>query len=368
MNRSASQDGLYIGLMSGTSADGIDAVLIEVQQNRIQTQAQCSIDYSADEKRQLREAAIADALAVDEILALDRFIARRSVAVVQQLLAQQQLAATDIVAVGSHGHTLRHLTTPEVKTWQIGDPAWIAEHTGICCVADFRRRDVAAGGQGAPLVPAFHQQVFASADQPCMVLNIGGIANLTVLADSRTIGFDCGPGNALMDEYCQVYLQQGYDANGQLASQGNACEDLLERWLQHPYFSQLPPKSTGRELFTLKRLHDDMARLNPADSLATLSEFTARSIARAVQDYGHAAGELLVCGGGAFNGDLMQRLSRVLPAHQLGTTASRGIHPQWVEAAAFGWLASRTLMNLSGNLATVTGARGERILGAIYPA
>jgi len=363
----------FIGLMSGTSADGMDAVLISQQAGVTRTHGCYSQDYSAAETQLLRESALAEALPVNTIMTLDRLIAEKSVAVVQGLLAQQQLGSKDIIAIGSHGHTLRHHSQPNGMTWQIGDPAWIVEHTGITCVADFRRRDVAAGGHGAPLVPAFHQQVFGTADISTMVLNIGGIANITVLAHPetaipQTIGFDAGPGNALMDEYCQTALDKPCDYNGSLASNGKVQTGLLQDWLNHPYLQLAPPKSTGREVFMLSNYSSALAGLAPADALATLTEFTALCISAAVRDCGHQSGQLLVCGGGVMNDFLMSRLQALLPQHKVESTERQGIHPQWVEAAAFGWLAARCLDGLTGNLNSVTGATGERILGAIYPA
>ena len=360
--------GLYIGLMSGTSADGMDAVLCEYTGTAFRTMACESLDYSPSETRWLRDAALAPTLAVSEIMLMDRFIAERSVELVQTLLEQTQLKPNGICAVGSHGHTLRHQSQPDGVTWQIGDPSWIAEHTGICCVADFRRRDVAAGGQGAPLVPAFHQQVFGGSDIDTMALNIGGIANISVLKGADTLGFDTGPGNALMDEYCQTRLQQSCDMGGQLAATGKVADEVLQQWLTLDFLHQTPPKSTGRELFRLSAFEDDLQTLSAADALATLTEFTARSIADAVNRYGHPQGELLVCGGGAFNQHLMNRLAALLPHHQVMDTEQRGIHPLWVEGAAFAWLAAQTLNGLAGNLPAVTGARGDRILGAVYPA
>ncbi|MDP2504735.1 anhydro-N-acetylmuramic acid kinase [Oceanobacter sp. 3_MG-2023] len=359
---------IFIGLMSGTSADSMDAVLTRSDHNGFSTLGFASLPYPADKQQWLRHSALADQLPVNEIMHLDRFIATASVAVIQQLLKQYDVAAADVCAIGSHGHTLRHQSQPDGFTWQIGDPSWIAEHSGICCVADFRRRDVAAGGHGAPLVPAFHQLVFEQPDQQRMVLNIGGIANLTILKGAHTLGFDTGPGNALMDEYCQRYLNLPCDHNGEIAASGQADQALVDDWLAAAFFTAPPPKSTGREQFSLPRLEIPLRTMKAADALATLTEWTARSIALAVQQFGHAQGELLICGGGLHNHSLIDRLAAHLPNHQLRSTATAGIHPGWIEAAAFAWLAKQTLDSLPGNLPGVTGARGPRILGAIYPA
>lgn len=357
---------LFIGLMSGTSADGMDAALIHYDEQGVTLQGALCLPYPDDFRQQLRDAAISASADISYLAQLDRQIAVHSVRAVRALLQQQQVPASAIAAIGSHGHTLRHQPQPEGFSWQIGDPSWIAEHTGITCVADFRRRDIAAGGQGAPLVPAFHQACLPAAS---MVLNIGGIANLSVLpaTGGRLIGFDTGPGNALLDEWCQQVFHCSCDAGGQLAAQGQVLPQRLQQWLAHPYFRQSPPKSTGREIFRLDAL-GDLAILKPLDVLATLTELTAVSIADAVQQYGHQHGELLVCGGGIHNHYLLQRLQALLPALRIGSTANYGVDPDWLEAMAFGWLAARTLNQRSGNAPDVTGASGERILGGIYPA
>jgi len=235
---------------------------------------------------------------------------------------------------------------------------------------------VAAGGQGAPLVPAFHQGVFGRPGETVLVLNIGGIANLSVLAgDGTVLGFDCGPGNALMDGWCQTHTGQPYDDGGQWAATGQVLPALLDRLLAEPFLQQPPPKSTGRDLFHADWLAGHLsasatspANARPADVQATLTEFTARACAGAVQRFGRGGGELLVCGGGAFNTQLMQRIAALLPGVAVDTTAARGLPPQQVEAAAFAWLARQALLGLPGNLPAVTGARGPRILGAIHPA
>ncbi|WP_430460458.1 anhydro-N-acetylmuramic acid kinase [Thalassolituus sp. LLYu03] len=358
---------LYIGLMSGTSADGMDAALIDVSQGIRLLDALC-VPYDETFRQQLREGAVARDARVRDIALLDRRIAECSVEAVQLLLKRNSLQSSAITAIGSHGHTLRHKSQPDGFSWQIGDPSWIAEHTGITCIADFRRRDVAAGGHGAPLVPAFHKHTLAC-QTPRMVLNIGGIANLTVLPyGERTLtGFDTGPGNALMDEWCQNYLHCSCDKGGHLAALGEIREDLLDEWLDHPYFRQDIPKSTGRELFNLAQ-YGDLSQEHPEDMLATFTELTVQSIVRAVRRYGHEQGELLVCGGGVHNDHLLKRLRQSLPQHEIKSTATAGVDPDWLEAMAFAWLAWRTHQGLSGNAPEVTGAIGERILGGIFPA
>ena len=278
--------------------------------------------------------------------------------------------------MGAHGQTVRH--RPQMfdgtgYTMQLNAPALLAELTGITVVADLRSRDVAAGGQGAPLVPAFHQGVFGKKDQTTLVLNIGGIANLSVLAaDGSVLGFDSGPGNALMDGWCLQHTGKPYDDGGQWAASGKVLPELLAAMLSEPYLQQPPPKSTGRDLFhadwLASHLQQHAAQAKPADVQATLTEFTAASCADAVRRFGKSGSELLVCGGGALNTYLMQRIAALLPEVHVTTTAERGLPPLEVEAAAFAWLARQCLLGLPGNLASVTGARGPRILGAIYPA
>lgn len=365
---------LFIGLMSGTSADGMDAALVEFRDGSApQLRHACCISYPAAFAQQLRQAAVAPQLPAAQVMQLDRRIAEISVEAINQLLQQSNTPATAVSAIGSHGHTLRHIANDQQlsgSSWQIGDPGWIAEHSGISCIADFRRRDIAAGGQGAPLVPAFHQACLGDSSRPRMVLNIGGIANLTVLGE-RLLGFDCGPGNALMDEWCQQHWQQNYDAEGRYAARGQVQPALLQQWQQlsaiQDYLQQPPPKSTGRELFNLQLL-GDLPACPAEDIQASLAQFSCDCIADAVQQHGHANGDILLCGGGIHNRDLVQRLQQALPAHQLLSTASAGIDPDWMEAMAFAWLAYRTLNGLNGNAPAVTGARGERILGGIYPA
>lgn len=360
----------YIGLMSGTSADGVDAALVSARENgQIQTESFYFEPYPANITQALRNLAVAPSCDWQELFDLERVIVETSAKAVHQLLNQVDMSASDIKAIGSHGHTIRHLPPDGHRpgtSYQIGDPSRIAELTSICCVADFRRRDMAAGGQGAPLVPAFHQICFGQTNTSTMVLNLGGIANLTVLGRT-TFGFDTGPGNCLLDEYCQQQLNQPRDEGGLRASIGIVCEPTLNQWLSAPYFSQPLPKSTGRELFLLNRFLPP-AGLSAEDALATLAEFTARSVALAATQQGHPDGELLVCGGGVHNLDLMNRLQRCLPNHSVMSTLVRGIDPDSIEATAFAWLAMRTLSQQPGNLPEATGANGPRILGGIYPA
>ncbi|WP_315124696.1 anhydro-N-acetylmuramic acid kinase [Comamonas antarctica] len=366
---------LYIGLMSGTSLDGVDGVLVDFQGRlKVLQHASCGFDVG------LRAEFLALNAPCDNELHRAALAANALVGcyaqVVQRLLERSGLPASAVRAVGAHGQTVRH--RPQMfggtgYTLQLNNPALLAERCGICVVADFRSRDVAAGGQGAPLVPAFHQSVFGHTGQTLLVLNIGGISNLSVLAaDGAVGGFDCGPGNALMDAWCQRHTGQAYDDNGAWAASGKVLPALLQRLLDEPFLQQLPPKSTGRDLFSARWLQEQLAGLpsgtRAEDVQATLTEFTARACADAAGRWGMGAQQLLVCGGGALNGYLLSRLAALLPGVDVQTTSAAGLPPLQVEAAAFAWLARQTLLGLPGNLARVTGAHGPRVLGAIYPA
>jgi anhydro-N-acetylmuramic acid kinase len=367
--------------MSGTSLDGVDGVVVDFSEG-VQVLWHASRGFDAALRAELL--ALNRPEGSDELhraaLAANG-LARSYAEVVNELLKATGMHASQIAAIGAHGQTVRH--RPQMfdgtgYTLQLNSPALLAELSGIAVVADLRSRDVAAGGQGAPLVPAFHQGVFGRPGETVLVLNIGGIANLSVLAgdghgdDGMVLGFDCGPGNALMDGWCQAHTGQPYDDGGQWAATGKVLPALLERLLAEPFLQQPPPKSTGRDLFHADWLDGHLADCardaSPADVQATLTEFTARACADAVQRFGRGGGELLVCGGGAFNTQLMQRIAALLPGVAVDTTAARGLPPQQVEAAAFAWLARQALLGLPGNLPAVTGARGPRILGAIHPA
>lgn len=378
MTAAAPASNLFIGLMSGTSLDGVDGVLVDFSRGtRVLQHASCGFApglraellalNTPGGQDELHRAALAANALVEHYAQ-----------VVQQLLQRSNVAADQVAAIGAHGQTVRHrpqLFDGTGYTLQLNAPALLAERSGITVVADLRSRDVAAGGQGAPLVPAFHQGVFGQAGQTTLVLNIGGIANLSVLgADGAVQGFDCGPGNALMDGWCQRHTGQPYDDGGRWASSGQVQQPLLQRLLAEPFFAQQPPKSTGRDLFHVDWLAAQLAATPEAaaaaaaDIQATLTELTAASCADAVRRWGRDGSALLVCGGGALNAHLMQRIAALLPGVQVGSTAERGLPPLEVEAAAFAWLARQCLYGLPGNLPAVTGARGPRVLGAIYPA
>ena len=356
---------LCIGLMSGTSADGMDACLVDISSDHIRLVDAICLEYPENVTRQLRDIALSEQLSVSNIAKLDQSIAEYAVKAVNELLKKTSINAEDITVVGSHGHTLRHQAQPQGFSWQLGNPSYIAEQCKIDCVADFRRRDIAAGGQGAPLVPAFHQFALQSFS-PCAVVNIGGIANITVV-DDVLVGFDTGPGNALIDEWCLQNWQTVCGRGGNKAASGQVVNALLEQWLAHPYFSTPAPKSTGRELFNLTSL-GELNHYCAEDIAATLTEFTARSIALAVTHFAQNCRHVMIYGGGVHNANLIHRLSLALPTHKIESTSEVGIDPDWMEAMAFAWLGWRTINGLPGNIPSVTGAAGERILGGIYKA
>lgn len=363
----------YVGLMSGTSADAIDAVLVDFSTSTAIKQT-LSHPYSQQTSREIRALARPGTNEIERALSLDVLLGELFAETVQKLLHLAGVAADEVAAIGSHGQTIRHRPAT-VNTagfsWQVADPNIIAERTGITTIADFRRRDIAAGGQGAPLVPAFHQSVFQSAERHRVIVNIGGIANLTWLPTEGTVvGFDTGPGNTLMDAWIQQHQQQAYDAEGAWASSGNVNQPLLGELLADPFFMLPFPKSTGPEHFNLAWLEHKIHQhlLNPEDVQATLLALTTHSIAQAIATLAPSgAADIFVCGGGSRNHALMKSLQRQLPDFSVGSTALLGVDPMWVEALAFAWLAKQTLESKTGNLAAVTGAKGARVLGGIYP-
>lgn len=374
----------YIGLMSGTSLDGADGVLVGFSGDRPRVLAAASRPFddvfraellalNAPTHNELHRAALAG-----------NQIAAAYAAVVKALLGQAAahgIGKADVAAIGAHGQTVRHQpqrTSAEPAgagyTLQLNNPSLLAELTGIAVAADFRSRDVAAGGQGAPLVPAFHQGVFGRGDTSVAVLNLGGISNVSILpagGQAPVLGFDCGPGNALMDAWCQRHTGRPFDDGGAWAATGQVVPELLASLLNEPYFSQPPPKSTGRDLFSMAWLFQKLepfAAARPQDIQRTLAEFTVQACVMAID--GRAAGstELIVCGGGAFNRHLLQRLQACLPSLSVSISDAHGLPALQVEAAAFAWLARQAVRRLPGNLPGVTGAQGFRVLGAVYPA
>ena len=362
--------GLFIGLMSGTSLDGIDAVIAapgsaprllhshfqafdpQLRDELLALQAPCD--------NELHRAALA---------AND--LARAYAGAIHTLMAKATLTAHDIEAIGCHGQTIRHQPAAGYTT-QLVNAALLAELTGITVVNDFRSRDIAAGGQGAPLLPALHQRLFQSANEHRVIVNIGGIANLTNLPNlpvtGGVTGFDCGPGNVLMDDWINLHRQQPYDKNGAWAAGGQVLPDLYNHLISLCFFTLSPPKSTGRDLFNLPWLQRHLkGNEAPQDVQATLLELTAQGIAQGIGQHCAGAQAAFVCGGGAHNHTLMARLAALLPGVQVGTTSALGLDADWVEALAFAWFAQQTLLREPGNLPEVTGAKGLRVLGAIYP-
>ena len=361
--------------MSGTSLDGVDGVLVDFSQPNMALAQEASAPLAPELRASLLALNTPGHNELHHAALAANALARTYAAVVHQLLAAAGLPASAVCAIGAHGQTVRHRPGEfdgTGYTLQLNNPALLAELTGIDVVADFRSRDVAAGGQGAPLVPAFHQSVFGRPGQTVAVLNIGGISNVSVLAPHQAVtGFDCGPGNALMDHWCQLHTGQPFDRNGAWAASGTTIPALLEVLLDDPFFAKAPPKSTGRDLFNPEWLQarlDGFATAQPADVQATLTEFTARACADCVNSYGKESNLLIVCGGGAFNQHLVQRLQAHLPRVVVESSADHGLPPLQVEASAFAWLAARTVQRQAGSLASVTGACGDRVLGAIYPA
>ena len=313
---------------------------------------------------------------VEKLGALDRELGYLFADATLSLLTSASIEPTEVQAIGSHGQTVRHRPAcaghaeQHSFTLQIGDPNTIAEVTGITTVADFRKRDIAAGGEGAPLAPAFHANAFGKHGTVRGIVNIGGIANLSLL-DGETLvaGFDTGPGNTLMDSWIALHQSKAFDRDGQWAASGTTNSALLEGLMQHPFLSLEGPRSTGKEVFNAGWLQQALAPLpamEPADVQATLAQFTATTIANALRQAARPATELYVCGGGAHNGQLVKLIEKALPGISVDDTSALGMHPDWVEAVTFAWLAQQSLAGLPGNAPVVTGARGPRVLGAIY--
>lgn len=366
------KSGRYIGVMSGTSLDGVDVVLAAIDENMVAQQASYCHPMPVALRQQILAICQGQTLTLSELGQLDTRLGQLFAEAVNTLLRREALEPADVVAIGCHGQTVWHEPQSDAPhTLQIGDNNQIVAATGITVVGDFRRRDMALGGQGAPLVPAFHQALLMDAVERRMVLNIGGIANLSLLLPGQPVrGYDTGPGNMLMDAWTWRHLGKPYDQEGQWARGGRVAPALLERMLSDPWFALPPPKSTGREHFNLgwvERQLQSFPALAPQDVQATLAELSAVTIARQVQ-LNDGCDRLLVCGGGARNTLLMARLAALLPGTEVTTTDAAGIRGDDMEALAFAWLACRTLSGLPGNLPAVTGAREKSVLGAIYPA
>lgn len=364
----------YIGLMSGTSVDAVDAVLVDFSCAKPKLLTTNSTPIPCELKAQIIQLFTPAENEIDRLGVAHRQLGVLYFQAVQALLNKAGLDKSAVAAVGNHGQTIRHrprLGKDQSFSLQIGDAHYLAQTCGITVVADFRSRDIGMGGQGAPLVPGFHQAVFADPAINRCVLNIGGIANATYLpANGSVSGFDCGPGNGLMDSWIQHCLQRPYDTNGDWAASGNLHAELLRSLLEHPFLALAPPKSTGREEFTLSWLLgviETHGAVEPQDVQRTLLEFSAFTISEAIEKHCAETCELFVCGGGVNNQFLWRRLGDLvqIPVH---STQILGVPPQWVEAMAFAWLAKQCLDGLPGNIPSVTGASQAVVLGAIYPA
>jgi len=371
---------VFIGLMSGTSLDGIDGVLVDFASGGstpLHVLAHVHLEFATDLRAELLALNRSGEDEIHRVALTGNRLARHYAEVVASLLDRAGLAPDRVEAVGCHGQTVRHRPgefDAVGYTVQVNAPALLAELCAIDVIADFRSRDVAAGGQGAPLVPAFHRALFSQPGEASAVLNLGGIANLSAIgADGSTIGFDCGPANALLDSWCVASTGRRFDADGAWSASGKVDSLLLDGLLAEPYFALPPPKSTGRDLFNAQWLETRLlasgarTRLPAQDVQATLAELTARTAADAVHRHAGRVKELVVCGGGAFNADLMARLAARLAPMTVVSSANRGLPPDQVEACAFAWLARTFVQREPGNIPSVTGATGPRILGALYP-
>jgi anhydro-N-acetylmuramic acid kinase len=365
----------YIGLMSGTSLDGVDGVLADFSSPTPRVIAHASAGFPAPLRAELLALNASGADELHRAALAGNALMRVYAQVVTDLLQRAGMAPDAVQAIGAHGQTVRHrpqLYDGTGYTLQLCQPALLAELTGITVAADFRSRDVAAGGQGAPLAPFFHQALFGRPDHTVGVLNIGGIANLTLLrTHGPMLGFDCGPGNALMDSWCLRHTGAPFDDGGAWAASGQALPGLLAACLADPYFALPAPKSTGRDLFNdrwLEALHAPFGAAAPADVQATLAELTARSCATQALALAPDVQRLIVCGGGALNTHLMRRLQALMPQAQVISSADAGLPPLQVEAAAFAWLARKAVRREKLALTSTTGAKGARILGGIWPA
>lgn len=360
---------LFIGIMSGTSLDGADAVLVDFAQREPRSIGFASVPFSAELRHRLLALSTPGSDGLDAAGASATELAEIYADAVRCLIGSTGVSSAEIAAIGCHGQTVRH-RPDRGYTIQLNDAARLAERTGIDVVADFRSRDIAAGGQGAPLVPAFHDAVFRDANRHRAIVNIGGISNVTSLPPSLPAsGFDCGPGNMLMDAWAQRHLAKPFDEDGNWAAKGRVETDLLHRLMDEPYLSQCPPKSTGRELFSEPWLRGRLGHAHsPADVQATLLEFTAVAIVQAIDRYCGRPDELFLCGGGARNPRLVGRIAELAATRPVRLTDDLGVPTGQVEAMAFAWLAMKCVRREAVDLRAVTGAAHPCILGAIYPA
>lgn len=372
MNKKNNTSPYYIGLMSGTSMDAVDTAVVNFSKSRPRLIAYEQYPIDPDTRTSIRS--INTKSTIEDVSKQDYLIGELFASAVNRILSEQGIAPNDVAAVGCHGQTILHLPDDQYpRTLQIGDPNLIAERTGIATTADFRRMDMAAGGQGAPLAPSFHDQVFRKPGLNRVILNIGGIANVSMLPANPSVsvsGFDTGPGNGLMDDWCQMHLGHEMDVDSKWANSGEPIDSLLSAMLNDEYFSMVPPKSSGRDYFNLDwiqaRIAETGLEVKSEDVQATLFELTRINICDAIQGYLADADEIYVCGGGAHNQRLMKSIQKTLAGKLVADTHSLGIDPDAVEAVTFAWLAKCRLEEINGNSPSVTGAKANCILGGLY--
>jgi len=363
---------IYIGLMSGTSIDSVDAAAVDFTDGQLKLIGSHSHPIPEPLRKDILNLCLPGRDTVQLYAETDRALGELFADAALALMDKLKLGADKIMAIGSHGQTIRHSAPSQTEngySQQIGDANIIAARTGCSVVADFRRKDIALGGQGAPLVPTFHRQLFFSPQNNRVIANIGGIANITILnINGDCSGFDTGPGNMLLDAWCQKHTGNAYDNDGNWGASGDVDNALLSKLKAHPFLAQPTPKSTGREEFNLPWLEQQLQHfhLSPQDIQATLTAFTAQTLADCINNLDTPVDEVFVCGGGAFNGQLMEQLQSDLHNSELQSTAQLRLDPNWVEACAFAWLAKQRMENKTGNLPAVTGAKRETILGAAY--
>jgi anhydro-N-acetylmuramic acid kinase len=368
-------DRLFLGTMSGTSVDGLDIALVSISEQKVETIDSFSKSFPNPLKNKIQDLCLSGDNEIERCGQLDVEFGEFTASAINEFLSERSLDKHSISAIGSHGQTIRHCPNLAFPfSLQIGNPAVIAERTGITTIADFRMADIAARGQGAPLVPAFHEAVFSAKDKPRAIVNIGGISNITMLkpdSDVKTSGYDIGPGNTLLDLWIYKNIQADFDNEGEWAKSGKLLPKLLKHLNRDRFVNQLPPKSTGKEYFNLAWLNtaigDSLDSTPAKDIQRTLTEFTAETISKSIRMESAAqACDVFLCGGGTKNTFLVERVASLLPEYTISTTSDLGIAPQLVEAAAFAWLASQTLSGLTGNIKAVTGATKDKVLGGIY--